>query len=148
MTSIRRASADDLPHILVLLRQSALPTDDLAEVDVAFFIGVREGKAVGVIGLQRFGSSALLRSLAVSPDHRGHRIASQLVEALESQARAQGIETLYLLTQTAERFFERRDFVVLPRDRAPVELQASAEFRSLCPTSAICMGKQLPASTD
>jgi amino-acid N-acetyltransferase len=48
-----------------------------------------------------------------------------------------------LLTQTAEAFFERHGYQVADRDHVPDEIKQSAEFQSLCPSSAICMTKSL-----
>lgn len=145
MTTIRTATDDNLPRILALLTQSSLPTDDLADAVATFLIDERDGALAGVIGLQRFGQAGLLRSLAVAPAHQGQGIARRLVAALETEARQQDIDALYLLTQTAERFFTLQAFEALPREQAPAALQASAEFRSLCPASAACMRKRLSA---
>ncbi|KRA54478.1 hypothetical protein ASD77_07705 [Pseudoxanthomonas sp. Root65] len=145
MTTIRTATDDDLPRILALLTQSSLPTEDLADAMATFLVDERDGALAGVIGLQRFGQAGLLRSLAVAPAYQGQGIARRLVAALETEARLQEIDALYLLTQTAERFFTLQAFEALPREQAPAALQASAEFHSLCPASAVCMRKRLSA---
>lgn len=145
MTMIRTATDDDLPRILALLTQSSLPTEDLADAMATFLVDERDGALAGVIGLQRFGQAGLLRSLAVAPAYQGQGIARRLVVALETEARLQEIDALYLLTQTAERFFTLQAFEAMPREQAPAALQASAEFHSLCPASAVCMRKRLSA---
>jgi len=81
----------------------------------------------------------------VAPAYQGQGIARRLVVALETESRLQEIDALYLLTQTAERFFTLQAFEALPREQAPAALQASAEFHSLCPASAVCMHKRLSA---
>jgi mannose-6-phosphate isomerase-like protein (cupin superfamily) len=60
-----------------------------------------------------------------------------------SHARLLGIERLYLLTTTAERFFTRLGFQRCGRSDAPPEIQATSQFRSVCPTSAVCMARDL-----
>ena len=56
----------DLPAIRALLAAAGLPVADLAATPPADFWGCREGTAlIGVIGLEPYGSVALLRSLAV-----------------------------------------------------------------------------------
>jgi N-acetylglutamate synthase-like GNAT family acetyltransferase len=62
---------------------------------------------------------------------------------LEAGARAGGLTHLYLLTETAKDFFLKRGYHVVPRAAAPTALQTTAEFKSLCPASAICMHKEL-----
>lgn len=141
---LRPATDDDLPRITALLRQSALPVDDLADATVHFLVEDDDMELAGVIGLQRFDGVALLRSLAVAPAHRRGGLGGRLVAALEARARDLGITELVLLTQTAEAFFLRNDYQRIRRDDAPAAVQASAEFRTLCPASAVCMAKRLP----
>ena len=49
----------------------------------------------------------------------------------------------FLLTTTAERFFPKFGFERIERTDVPASLQASIEFRSACPSSAIVMRKAL-----
>jgi amino-acid N-acetyltransferase len=66
-----------------------------------------------------------------------------LVAACEQYAIESGIDTLYLLTETAETFFECLGYTRLPRDRAPAAIVRSAQFASLCPSSAAFMARTL-----
>jgi amino-acid N-acetyltransferase len=100
---------------------------------------------IGVIGLERFDDVGLLRSLAVSGEHRHHGLGFALVRALERRAALAGIAALVLLTVTARDFFLRAGYQVITRMQAPASVRASSEFRSLCPDSAVCMTKQLQA---
>ena len=49
-------------------------------------------------------------------------------------------------TKTAAEFFARQGYQVIERSAAPQDMQGSEEFRSLCPSSATCMAKNLPDS--
>jgi amino-acid N-acetyltransferase len=69
-----------------------------------------------------------------------------LVEHLELRARQTGVSELVLLTQTAKDFFQRRGYQIIERPSAPASVQASQEFRSLCPSSAFCMVKRVAES--
>ena len=51
-----------------------------------------------------------------------------------------------LLTETAEKFFRAIGYEVIDRRHVPEEIKQSAEFRSLCPASAVCMTKLLPSA--
>ena len=67
---IRTARSDDLDAVKALLAQNELP---VAEVDAALledFLVAEDarGKIVGSVGLERFGQSALLRSLRISDE--------------------------------------------------------------------------------
>jgi amino-acid N-acetyltransferase len=134
----------DRGAVLGLLEQASLPTADLDEpAAVQFWIAMAVDRLVGAIGLERHGTDGLLRSLVVAPDHRSRGVGHALVAALERDARLAGIGQLVLLTQTAKPYFERLGFEVVARDTVPGPVQASAEFRSLCPASAVCMTKHL-----
>ena len=126
-----------------LLVGAALPVVDLDTATVHFIVATERSTPIGAIGLERFGSAGLLRSLVVRSDWRGSGVGARLVDALESFARGNGVDQLVLLTQTAAPFFARRGYRVIERAAAPAAIQASAEFRSLCPASATCMLKIL-----
>ncbi len=136
------ARAGDLSAVRALLGSAGLPVEDLdAPADLGFWV-VREGGQVqGAIGLERYGDVGLLRSLVVAQDRRRGGVGTALVRALERDARSAGVRVLVLLTQTAEAFFRRHGYDVIDRAYAPDEVKASAEFRSLCPASAVCMVK-------
>ena len=144
MTDYREASADDLPAIRALLASCALPVNDLTPAMLRGFLVARHaGQVVGTAGVEAVGADALLRSVAVAPDHRGLGIAERLCDLLEARAKQAGAANLYLLTETAEGYFSQRGFRPIERDQVPPALQATAEFHHLCPTSAICMRKGL-----
>lgn len=94
---------------------------------------------LGCAGVERYDSAGLLRSVAVASVGRGHGLGGRLVDACIARARAQGLETLWLLTTTAPAFFQRLGFAVVDRATAPAALQASEEFADMCPVSAVCM---------
>ena len=140
---LRTGTEQDASHIHALLERSGLPTSDL-EVSQAQFIVLCEGaRIVGAGALQRFGSIALLRSVAVEPDLRGSGLGRVIVQELERRARASDVAQLVLFTQTAKRFFEHQGYRAIDRHKVPQPLQGSEEFRSLCPASATCMVKGL-----
>ncbi len=147
MARVNPASAQDLIAISALLERSGLPTDDLESARPEFAVIHQDGEVVAAGALQRFGTSALLRSLVVAPDRRRSGLGRTVVCELERLARAAGVSRLVLLTQTAADFFARRGFCTIERNSAPQDVQESEEFRSLCPSSAICMAKDLGRST-
>jgi amino-acid N-acetyltransferase len=139
-----RAGADgDTASICALLERAGLPTDDLLTSNPQFVIAYDTDRIVAVGALQPFGSRALLRSVAVAHDRRGTGLGRMVVRDLERVAALDRIEQLFLLTQTAQRFFEHQGYRVIDRQSVPRDVQGSAEFRSLCPASAVCMAKDL-----
>jgi len=61
----------------------------------------------------------------------------------EQYAAAHHVRALYLLTSTAESYFERRGYRRIDRAEAPPSIQATREFASLCPASCAFMFKRL-----
>jgi amino-acid N-acetyltransferase len=141
--TIRPLIPGEEPLVRTLLADAALPVEDLDGAAVAFLVATDDRDAIGAIGLETFGDVGLLRSLVVRTRARGGGIGGRLVDALELHARQRGLRQLVLLTQTAAPFFAARDYRVIERHAAPAPVQASAEFRSLCPASATCMSKHL-----
>jgi amino-acid N-acetyltransferase len=142
--SISPAASSDLPAIVALLTAARLPVSDLQpSAHPEFLIARRDGYVIGVVGLESFGDVGLLRSLAVSDAHQRQGLGLALTQALEQRAARAGIVSLVLLTETARDFFQRHGYQSIPRAQAPKPVQASSEFRSLCPDSAVCMIKRL-----
>ncbi len=140
---LRAATRDDRPAIRGLLQDSGLPVGDLDTAVIEFLMVVDAATVVGVVGVERYDDTGLLRSLAVRSERRAHGIGARLVDALETHAASNGMRHLVLLTETAAPFFAPRGYVVIQRQHAPVAVHASAEFRLLCPASATCMIKAL-----
>lgn len=138
------AQAADLTEIRALLAASGLTGEDLTPAHLGSFWIRRDAPGiVGVVGLEPRGRAALVRSLAVRADGRGQGLGAALLAHAESQAGALGVETLYLLTTTGETFFAAHGYAVTPRETAPPQIQATAEFAGLCPSNSVCMTKRV-----
>ena len=106
---IESARPDDLESDRTLLANSSLPVDDVDAALLADFQVARGVEGVlGVMGLQRAGDAALLRSLAVTPQARGLGLGAALVDAAEAAAATNRIATLFLLTTSAAPYFASR----------------------------------------
>lgn len=140
------ASAEDEKQIKQILAASDLHHHDIRSSQLSHFIIVKDENALalaGVVGLEQKGDVGLLRSLAVAQTYRRQGLATQLVNKVEEYARSQQVDTLYLLTLTAEGFFAGRGYQKTDRESAPDALQETTEFKSLCPQTAVCMRKYL-----
>ena len=140
------ASPEDETPIRQLLAGCELPNEDITVSHLEHFLVIRkETQLTGVIGLELLEKSALLRSLAVSENTRKRGVASRLVKRAEVYAKTKKIESLYLLTTTAEGFFEKLGYVKTDRSEVPIVVQETIEFKSICPSTAVCMVKFLEA---
>jgi len=130
-----------------LLTECQLPTSDLSPEQFEHFFGYGTVQTLkGVVGLEIYGTTALLRSLAVAPDFRGIGCGNALVVEAERYAQSKGVSELYLLTTTAEEFFERLGYRRSIREVAPEAIRQTKEYSGLCPSSSAFMVKVLPAN--
>ena len=130
--------------VIDLIGQAGLTTEDLNPAKLVHFIVARRGDSiVGTAGLEPDGRDALVRSLVVIEPQRRQAVANRLVAAIERYARSHGIEALYLLTMDAAAFFAKQGYQPFDRLNAPAGLQATEEFRTLCPATAQCLYKRL-----
>jgi amino-acid N-acetyltransferase len=139
MIEIRPATPTDRPGIVALLNASDLPLEGLDEALEAAVVARRGDTLIACAALELYGDAALLRSVAVAPDHRGEGLGQKITEGALAVARQRGVRRIYLLTETADRFFPRFGFRRIARDQVEPAARQSVEFRSVCPESAVVM---------
>ncbi len=142
--SIQLAHQSDLPAIVSLLNRVNLPTEGVREhvSDFLMLFGsenITGAKPIGCVGLEVYGEIALLRSMAMAPEHQGKGLGTMLIETIVKYAKGRNIKTLYLLTETAEDFFHRIGFRIVEREQVPEDVKESIEFTKLCVTSPSMM---------
>ena len=142
---IKKATKRDLDAVEQLLSANDLPLDGVKENFSGFVVAEEGGRIIGAVGLEKFGSVALLRSAVVSRERRSGGVGRRLVERVLEYAEKGGIEELYLLTTTAEDYFPRFGFARTTRSAVPTAIKASAEFRGACPDTATVMTRRIAA---
>lgn len=142
-THIDSARPDDLDAVGALLEQHHLPLDGLRDHFATTLVARQNGQIVGSAALEIYVEGALLRSVAVAAQMQGQGLGHELVGAAIRLAEELHLPALYLLTTTAERFFPRFGFERIARTDVPATVQASLEFTSACPSSAVVMRKPL-----
>jgi protein-tyrosine-phosphatase/N-acetylglutamate synthase-like GNAT family acetyltransferase len=146
--SLGPPAGGDLASISELARASGLPTEVVRDhFPDAYVVARRDGAVVGVAALEAHDRSSLLRTVAVAPSERGRGTGLALIADRLATARANGIDSAYLLTTTAAPLFRRFGFTTADRANAPAALAASPEFAALCPSSATCMRLDLRATS-
>ena len=136
---LRGATEEDLDAIVSLLSSYDLPTVDLSGVVSSLFVLDSDGAIIGSGGVEVYGETGLLRSVAVRDSLKGAGFGTVICREIFDRMRAQGLTELYLLTTTAPGFFERMGFTRIDRNDVPADIQGTTEFSTLCPQSAVCM---------
>lgn len=129
----------DVEAVTHLLTSNELPAEDIEPHIEDFLLARHGGYLIATAGLERCGSDALLRSVCVDHRYRNQGIASELCNQIEAYAMNNGVDRVFILTTTARQFFGNRGFSNCERASVPQKIAATLEFRSLCPSTAICM---------
>ena len=136
---ISNATPEDYDSISDLLKTVNLPVQGVQE-HLDNFVVLTDGESIiGTGGLEIYSDKALLRSLAVHPDYQNRGLGQRIYHHILENSRKQNIRELYLLTETAERFFTAIGFETISRELVDEQVKTSEEFRSVCPTTAGCM---------
>lgn len=135
-------SENERQQVIEMLQEQSLPTSDIDE-DKLLYLLMNGEAVVGTAGIEIFEDCALLRSVSVIKDEQGKGYGRVINKGMEHYARDSGINCLYLLTTTAKDFFEKQGYCVIKREESPAALQQSAEFISLCPSTAVIMKERI-----
>lgn len=129
--------------LIQLLETEKLPSGDLPD-DLSDFIAIIvNDELIGAAGIEKYGNYALLRSVVVAAHYRSRGIAGVLINNIESLARRNHLQELFLLTETAQNYFSKKGFRIIDRADVPEAVKQSSEFSHVCPVSAIVMKKSL-----
>jgi amino-acid N-acetyltransferase len=137
--SIEPARDEDLPEILALLERSGLPLTGYADHLSTALVGREAQRIVASAAIELYGPAGLLRSVAVDESWRGRSLGNRIVLAAMDLSRKHGAGTIYLLTESAQAFFERLGFKSIPRSEVPAAVKASLEFTIACPDTVQAM---------
>jgi amino-acid N-acetyltransferase len=140
---LRQGTTADWPAVRDLLVRANLPVDGAEKAFETGLVAVENDRVVGCAAIETYNATALLRSVAVTPDRQGSGVGTSLVHAAEALARTTGANAMILLTETAEPWFERLGYGPIERDAAPEDVASSVEFVTACSETAIAMRRSL-----
>lgn len=129
--------AADAPELVAALEGASLPTEDLGGGGRLFFAFEDAGRAVGFGGFELYGEDMLLRSVVVLPEARGQGYGHAVTEAVLGAAHKAGARRAFLLTTTAESFFQHEGFAHIERACAPASILATKQAMTICSTAAL-----------
>lgn len=139
---LQEASMEQRRQLLDLLSANKLPINDITE-GVTLYALLLGDKVVGSAGLERYGTKALLRSISVADSVKGKGLGIYISQQLEHLARQEGVDELYLVTTTADRFFAKFGYRLISRSEVAEAVAVSGQFNGICPASAAIMVKAL-----
>ena len=142
---IESYTAGDEEAIVALLTAAELPVEDLTAPKFEHFLVARRpnGEIIGTIGVEILDKVGLLRSLVIEPRYRRRGLGKLLIQHLEVYAHKMGVGTLYLLTASAPDLFAGLGYRATERFGVPEAVAATAEFKGLCPSTAVCLSKSI-----
>jgi len=139
--TITHAQVADMDVIEAFLDRAHLPATGLHEHEQHMFVARAGNRIVGCASVELYGDAALLRSVAVDEELRHTGVGTDLVHAALDLAARRGVAAVYLLTETAERYFPRFGFEMIDRAEVPPAVRQSGEFTHNCCASAFVMRK-------
>jgi amino-acid N-acetyltransferase len=128
LESLREASADDVGGILQLIepfeRDGTLVKRDRTEIerDVSnYSIIEHDGVIFGCAALYPYpeAKTAEMAALTVSPQVQGQGDGDKLLKRIEQRARAQGLDSIFVLTTRTMHWFIKRGFVQVEPEQLP-----------------------------
>jgi amino-acid N-acetyltransferase len=137
--TVEEAREDDASAIEGILAAVDLPAVGVREHIGNFLVARAGGRVFGCAGLELYGETVLLRSLAVLPEQRGRGLGARLAGEILDRARRLGAREAVLLTTTVQAIAASMGFEAVPRESVPPAVRGSWEFRADCCGTATCM---------
>lgn len=139
---LRAAANNDENEIINMLNSAGLTTAGvLGNMDQ--FTVADNGEIIGAIGMvPDDAGSVLLRSLIVKEKYRNAGIADALLHAAPKSGSGL-IRTVYLLTNTAEKYFAKRGYKMVERAEIPCMLLEKSLQGKACSSCSSCMKLEL-----
>jgi len=136
------ASQNSFSAAVELLKKNNLPTEDI-NPGTQLFVIEENDSVIGTIAVEYNFDVALLRSLSVCEQKRNSGIGQMLVAFIENYVQKQGVQSIYLLTTTAEAFFSKKGYESVDRNVVPDFIKNTKEFSIICSASSTLMKKEL-----
>jgi amino-acid N-acetyltransferase len=138
LVRVRHASIEDVGDILALIQpleeQGILVrrSRERLEVEIGeYAVLEHDGKVYGCVAMHPFpeADTAELACLAVSPEKRDGGFGEMLLRHVEYQARARGLQSLFVLTTQTSHWFVERGFAEADKSSLPLARQQFYNFQ-------------------
>jgi N-acetylglutamate synthase-like GNAT family acetyltransferase len=129
------------------LAKAGLPVEDIRAPEHLFWrFETHDGIPVGFGGLELHTRDALLRSVVTLPPLRRKGVAAAIVAHIETEAALRHCRSIWLMTPTAQPFFERLGYTKCDSSEIPESIRTTPEFSSLHQAGTESMTKRLSLS--
>lgn len=129
MTTTTDATTDATAAAAAFLAAQGLDPHGLDSPGTRLWATADADGPTATAALERVGPAALLRSVAVRPDRRGHGTARRLVETVLAEAAGDGVRRVYLFSTDAGAFWSRLGFREVPVPEAAGALADAPQVR-------------------
>lgn len=123
---------------MALVEECGLSSAGIAGHPKRFVVALDGPELVACSGAELTKDAALIRSVAVRSRFRGTGLGRRMVREIIDRITFRGIRKIYLLTETAAPFFEKRGFHEIDRSEIPRPFLNSSELQG-CSESSTCM---------
>ena len=144
--TIEKPTHTDLLAVQGLLKSFKLPVKGIEEHFKSFLVLKSNNQVIGCAGMEIYESTALLRSVAIHPQEHGKGYGKRLITHILGFAKEKGVKNVFLLTESAEGYFQRLGFMTIARKDLDERIKETEEFLVLCPDSAASMRLSLNSS--
>ena len=135
----QQAETSDLISIKNLLQKLDLVHQEIEKYIEDFIVLKTGNKLIGCAGLEIYDEIGLLRSVAIDRDFQGKGLGKKLVKEILKYADKKEIVDLYLLTNSAEKFFEKHGFNIVSRTDVDPQIKQTYEYTTGCEETASVM---------
>jgi len=137
---VRPGAGPDLPAIATMLQHGGLLTGAARERLGRTVVAETDDRAViATAAWELVGDAALLRSVAVDPEHQRSGSGTLIVAGALRRIVQSGIREVWLGTKEAEPFFAGCGFARVPREEVPDAILDHPQIARECPTDASLM---------
>ncbi|HUF52547.1 MAG TPA: GNAT family N-acetyltransferase [Dehalococcoidia bacterium] len=126
---LRLARHDESDVISSLIQSANFPPIEVEEWIDSFWVIENDGRIAGCAGVERYGDTAVLRSVVIAPSLRGTGQGVVMTEAALDWARENGATTCLLFTFDAVDFFRRFGFERCSFDEYDEEAREGWQYR-------------------
>lgn len=139
---IRRGRMEDVPRLAELIASADLPPLFIAEFISGFAVAETAEGILACGGLEVYDGAGVIRSIVVEERARGLHLGRVITELLVADARAAGVDDVYLVTADAWNFWKHMGFQDIALEKWAPPAQASWQHRYL--TSHMDMVEAIP----